>query len=480
MITYESQDSKQATPNSSRSSTPTMGKGNHMSRPFPENNQLSRPFPESNQVPRSFPEKEDQILRSPRTVDVRPQNIYENNNSSSSARHEINQSPGRSDAYISRSPGRHDAHTSRSSDTHDSQMSRSPARSEGHLSRTVTKYDTPISRSPRPSSARSDDRLSSEYVRDREWNNNNGTGDMLPPRDRERSTGSKPSQKTVLNRNLDRNRTKSLPGQRISGLQKTSEKFVTFRAASPILSSTGSDNSDDEMYNSRHVSRREKPTRGSKYRSHSENTHTPLGDGNNEEDFSAVNPPRSLSARPTGYIDTERKQSSLYKANSQPELGHTQRGTSPHDTFRSSYKYTSLRDNLRKGTSPRRDGSSSQEDLRLFGDSDASHRYGNAKSFSVDIGLESLGLNRTSPRKFNPSPERLITSPSRDAGESPIGTPRGQGRTRSFMSPSYGNPSPRSSDNRSSGEWESDKKYFPYRYGNPVKSRVDMFQALTQ
>ena len=42
------------------------------------------------------------------------------------------------------------------------------------------------------------------------------------------------------------------------------------------------------------------------------------------------------------------------------------------------------------------------------------------KAYSVDVGLQSLGLE--SPKKYNASPEKL--TPQRDAGESPIGTPR--------------------------------------------------------
>ena len=104
-------------------------------------------------------------------------------------------------------------------------------------------------------------------------------------------------------------------------------------------------------------------------------------------------------------------QSSLYKAKSESELNCDQPASLSN--LLGSYKYTSLRDALGKGTytSPKKGTSLSEEDLRFSG---------MPKAYSVDVGLHSLGLERNSPRKYNPSPEKL----QHDAGESPMGTPR--------------------------------------------------------
>ncbi|CAC5397295.1 CEP152 [Mytilus coruscus] len=115
------------------------------------------------------------------------------------------------------------------------------------------------------------------------------------------------------------------------------------------------------------------------------------------------------------------QQSSLFKARSQPELGFGfEQPFSLRESGLGSYKYTSLRDALGKtpvSTSPAKNSSISQEDLRSYPMNNTSFR--NQKALSVDIGLHHLGLER-SPRKFNPSPEKL----AHDAGESPMGTPR--------------------------------------------------------
>ncbi|KAK3095207.1 hypothetical protein FSP39_011518 [Pinctada imbricata] len=104
-------------------------------------------------------------------------------------------------------------------------------------------------------------------------------------------------------------------------------------------------------------------------------------------------------------------QSSLYKAKSESELSCD--GPSNLTNLLGTYKYTSLRDALGKGTytSPKKGSSLSTEDLRYSG---------MPRAYSVDVGLHSLGLDRHSPRKYNPSPEKL----QHDAGESPVGTPR--------------------------------------------------------
>lgn len=116
------------------------------------------------------------------------------------------------------------------------------------------------------------------------------------------------------------------------------------------------------------------------------------------------------------------QQSSLYKARSQPELGFgLEQPFSLKESGLGSYKYTSLRDALGKApstTSPVKNSSISQEDLRMYPLENTSLSR-NQKALSVDIGLHNLGLER-SPRKFNPSPEKL----NHDAGESPMGTPR--------------------------------------------------------
>ncbi|XP_052084175.1 centrosomal protein of 152 kDa-like [Mytilus californianus] len=115
------------------------------------------------------------------------------------------------------------------------------------------------------------------------------------------------------------------------------------------------------------------------------------------------------------------QQSSLFKARSQPELGFGfEQPFSLRESGLGSYKYTSLRDALGKtpvSTSSAKNSSISQEDLRSYPINNTSFR--NQKALSVDIGLHHLGLER-SPRKFNPSPEKL----AHDAGESPMGTPR--------------------------------------------------------
>lgn len=116
------------------------------------------------------------------------------------------------------------------------------------------------------------------------------------------------------------------------------------------------------------------------------------------------------------------QQSSLYKARSQPELGFGfDQPFSLKESGLGSYKYTSLRDALSKPpntTSSVKNSSISQDDLRMYPLENASFAR-NQKALSVDIGLHNLGLER-SPRKFNPSPEKL----NHDAGESPMGTPR--------------------------------------------------------
>ncbi|CAG2188651.1 unnamed protein product [Mytilus edulis] len=94
------------------------------------------------------------------------------------------------------------------------------------------------------------------------------------------------------------------------------------------------------------------------------------------------------------------QQSSLFKARSQPELG-----------FGFEQPFSLRESGLAKNSSI------SQEDLRSYPINNTAFR--NQKALSVDIGLHHLGLER-SPRKFNPSPEKL----AHDAGESPMGTPR--------------------------------------------------------
>nr|XP_022305417.1 trichohyalin-like isoform X2 [Crassostrea virginica] len=112
--------------------------------------------------------------------------------------------------------------------------------------------------------------------------------------------------------------------------------------------------------------------------------------------------------------------SALYKAKSESELGIEQKNNS----LGGSYKYLPLREALAKPSepvdSPSKGSSVSQEDLRFSCMQAMS--FDGKKAYSVDVGLQSLGLERNSPRKFNPSPEKL--SPQRDAGESPMGTPR--------------------------------------------------------
>lgn len=137
--------------------------------------------------------------------------------------------------------------------------------------------------------------------------------------------------------------------------------------------------------------------------------------------FHTVRTPRDfLSPRETT-PSIGHQQSSLYKARSQPELGvGFEQPFSLRESGLGSYKYTSLRDALGKppnSTSPTKNSSISQEDLRSYPIENTAFKY--KKALSVDIGLHNLGLER-SPRKFNPSPEKL----THDAGESPMGTPR--------------------------------------------------------
>ncbi|XP_033726198.1 uncharacterized protein LOC117315892, partial [Pecten maximus] len=157
---------------------------------------------------------------------------------------------------------------------------------------------------------------------------------------------------------------------------------------------------------------------------------------------------------------------------SEPELGTDQ----PRTDYRfSNYKYTSLRDGLAKfrSPSPTKDSTSvSHDDLRVYNDPelDALDR----KSYSIDVGLNTLGLDRTSPRKFNPSPERLNNS-NRDAGESPVGTPRRGQKVAEKRSQSSG---PRSREVTKSAPWDIEKRYYSYRYQQPVKNLVEKYQGL--
>lgn len=128
--------------------------------------------------------------------------------------------------------------------------------------------------------------------------------------------------------------------------------------------------------------------------------------------------------------------SALYKAKSESELSMEQKNSS----LGGSYKYLPLREALGKPNeavvtdSPTKVSSVSQEDLRFS--SMQAMSFDGKKAYSVDVGLQSLGLERHSPRKFNPSPEKL--TPQRDAGESPIGTPRMHRKSYSLEREGFG------------------------------------------
>lgn len=125
--------------------------------------------------------------------------------------------------------------------------------------------------------------------------------------------------------------------------------------------------------------------------------------------------------------------SALYKAKSESELSMEQKNSS----LGGSYKYLPLREALGKPsdrTDSPKGSSVSQEDLRFS--SMQAMSFDGKKAYSVDVGLQSLGLDHHSPRKYNPSPEKL--TPQRDAGESPIGTPRMHRKNYALDKDGYG------------------------------------------
>jgi len=287
---------------------------------------------------------------------------------------------------------------------------------------------------------------------------------MLPPKDNRIPSTNRPhrerssSKGVTFSKHLEdrHNRAKSLPGENVLG----SNRFVTFRSPSPDFPSSG-DNSDSEYYSRR---LNDDDALMSKYSAPSV-TNNALS-SRLEKNFPAFDPRTTQTPHQTLGA------SSLYKTVSEPELACDKQQTRYKDFILSNYKYTSLRDGLGKSsyTSPTKDTSLSQQDLRLYTDT----LSGDTKSYSVEVGLQGLGLERTSPRRFNPSPERL--SMSHDAGESPMGTPRVHSRTHSHR--------PVSStdvidlDKLKFGNWDSGKISYGYRYKKPVKSLVEKFRKM--
>lgn len=278
---------------------------------------------------------------------------------------------------------------------------------------------------------------------------------MLPPRD--------PGQprfqpKEVTFSQDDRHsRTKSLPGSRIQ-----SNKFVSFRPVSPMSSS---DNSDVESF----ITTR--PHRSSR-RDHRNNKPSNRLSPSGEQRLS------SLSGSSFVAVDPRPQNSSLhgslYKTVSEPELGAEQQ----HSDYRfSNYKYTSLRDGLGKfrSLSPGKDSTSaSHDDIHTYTDVD------DRKAYSIDIGLHNLELDRTSPRKFNPSPERLNSGThGHDAGESPTSTPRRAPKVTDNVSSSSGQ---RRREIAKSNLWDTEQQRYytsSYRYQEPVKHLVEKYQGLS-
>ncbi|XP_069102444.1 trichohyalin-like isoform X3 [Argopecten irradians] len=322
-------------------------------------------------------------------------------------------------------------------------------RGEGRNNRATTERSEHLPHngrsSQRPQSGRSTD--------------HHGNGSMLPPKIRVPRSQAK---EVKFSRSVEErhSRTKSLPGSRLN----SKDKLVSFRTISPISSS---DNSDAETF----------ITTRRRHKDHSDHQKNELP----SRFLTPSNEPRLSSQSNSSFVAVDpRPQNaslqsvSLYKTVSEPELGTDQ----PRTDYRfSNYKYTSLRDGLAKyrSPSPTKDSTSaSHDDLRVYNDPEPDVL--DRKAYSIDVGLDTLGLDRTSPRKFNPSPERLSSSSSRDAGESPVNTPRRGQRVTEKRSQSSG---PRSREVTKSAPWDIEKRYYSYRYQQPVKHLVEKYQGLS-
>ncbi|OWF36520.1 trichohyalin-like [Mizuhopecten yessoensis] len=308
--------------------------------------------------------------------------------------------------------------------------------------------------SEHPHNSRSSQRPQSARTVDR---HNNGS--MLPPKDRIPAPRGQ-TKEVTLSRALEErhSRTRSLPGSRING----KHKLVSFRTVSPISSS---DNSDPESFITTRRRQTDHSDHHNKLPSRFLSPSNEHRSSSSNSSFVAVDP-RPQNTQHHGNV-------SLYKTVSEPELGTDQ----PRTDYRfSNYKYTSLRDGLAKYRSPspiKDSTSASHDDLRAITDPEL--EVLERKAYSIDVGLNTLGLDRTSPRKFNPSPERLNTS-NHDAGESPVGTPRRGQKVTEKRSQSSG---PRSREVTKSAPWDIEKRYNSYRYQQPVKHLVEKYQGLS-